>query len=375
MMSIQTRLLCDSAAFAEHWDAIQELRERLQVNADVLLNPIHFLTSTDETRRSCSVACLRDNELIGVVFATEHHVRGLGSGYAVGGDFTGRGLLLCRPEDETLVLKEAIRAMVASGIHSLHLRYLPKDSAPFFMKGLKMKYLDAVIPGDRIAFKPTFDEFLSGLGKHTRRNVRAYTRKTEEAGISFVSSVTPQEYEAAVARMNPKSDFPAEALHLERDERLLALHGGGERMGLRSHEGVLIAVLCGFRKGGRFHLMTQVNDSRYHRMSLSLVLRGYMMKHLIEAECTELQFMGGSSLSFGRFCEPQGYRSMFVDKKTGLAVAAKLLCSPIAVVLSKLKRPIPEVLAVICNGHLGEMELSQRTALKPAAMLKQQRAS
>jgi hypothetical protein len=56
-------------------------------------------------------------------------------------------------------------------------------------------------------------------------------------------------------------------------------------------------------------------------------------------------------------------------------VAGKLLGSRIAVLLSKLKRPIPETLAIICNGHLGETELSRRTALRAAAMLEQQRAS
>ena len=375
-MTIRTRLLSDASDFVQHWDEIMALRESVGAASDVLLNPIHFLTSTDETRRSCSVSCWRGEKLIGVVFATEHHVHRMGSGYAVGGDFTGRGLLLCKPEDETLVLKQGIRQMTAAGIHSLHLRFLPKDGSRITLKGLKMKYLDAVIPGDRIQFKATFEEFLSGLGKHTRRNVRAYTRKTEEEGIEFIPSVTAQQYEAAIARLNPKSDFPAEALHLERDERLLALYGGGDRMGLRSREGVLVAVLCGFRKNGRFHLLTQVNDSQYHRLSLSLVLRSYMMKYLIETGCSDLQFMGGSSLSFGRFCEPQSYRSLFIDKKTGMAVAAKLLCSRIAALLTRLKRPIPESLALICNGHLGESELSMRTALRPAAMLgEQHRAS
>jgi hypothetical protein len=368
-MNIETRFLRNASDFALCWPEIQSLRRKLNVESDVLLNPVHFLASTDDTRRPCSVGCWRGTRFLGLLYATEHFVRGLGIGYAVGGDFTGRGLLLCAPEDEAAVLKAAITRMVSEGIHSFHLRLLPKDQSRFAMKGLDMKFLDALIPGDRIALKSDFEEFLGGLGKNTRRNVRAYTRKTEELGISFIEELNENQYADAVVRLNARSQFPADDLHISRDERLLALHRGGERMGLRSPEGVLISVLCGFRQGNRFHLLTQFNDRNYERLSLSLVLRGHMMKHLIECGVLELQFMGGSSLSFGRFCEPQTYRSLFIDKKTGVAAALKQSCIKLIAIMTSLGRPVPEALAVICNGLLDESTLSSRTVLKPASIV------
>lgn len=375
MSKYRTETLRDASDFVRHWDELRGLRERIGVLADVLLDPIHFLAATDGSRRSCSVACWCDGTFMGVVYATEHFFKGLGSGYAVGGDFTGRGLLLCAPEDEACLLKEGVRHITANGVHSLHLRFLPKDSRRIALKGLKMKYLDAVIPGDRISLGPSYEEFLSGLGKHTRRNVRAYMRKTTEVGIDFVSSLTREEYEDGVARLNAGSSFPAEVAHLARDERLLALHSGGQRLGLRAPDGSLVSILCGFRQGDRFHLLTQLNDSNYERFSLSLVLRGHTINHLIETGHSELQFMGGSSLSFGRFCEPQSYRSIFVDRKRGVAAAIKQLGSSVVDMMIRMGRPIPDGLAILCNGFLEERRLSERTALRPAAILFQQNAS
>ena len=372
-VKVSTRMLRDARAFVQLWDEIAALRESLGVRHDVLLNPLHFLAATDDIRRSCSIACYRGTRLIGILYATEHYLKGLGTGYAIGGDFSGRGLLLCAPQEENLILREGMKRMIAEGIHSIHLRFLPKDDSRFALRGLGLKFLDALIPGDRMELQASFEEFLGTLGKHTRRNIRACTRKTEAAGIQFVSSLTTKEYDSAVERLNAKTDFPADPLRLARDERVLELHGGGERMGLRSPDGMLIAIMCGFRLGDRFHLLTQLNDTFYERLSLSLVLRGYAVEHMIDTGYRELQFMGGSSLTFGRFCKQETYRSIFVDKNVGLAALVKQICGTAVRLISRTGWPVPETLAVLASGYLEEHQLSQRTALKPAAMVLQQR--
>jgi hypothetical protein len=366
---LSTATLRDSNDFVRYWDEIQALKVRLGVRRDVLLDPVHFLTAADEARRPCAVACWQGLQLIGILYAIEHCVGGIGTGYAIGGDFSGRGLLMCMPQDENVVLRECVKHLTADGIHSLHLRMLPSDKAKFSLPGLKMTFLDALIPGDRLELQSTYEQFLSTLGKHTRRNIRAYTRKTEAAGIRFVAGLTKQEYEAATERLNAETQYRADPMRLARDERLLLLHGDGERLGLRAPDGNLIAVLCGFRRDGRFHLLTQLNDVGYGRFSLSIVLRGYAIEHFIATGYTQLQFMGGSSLTFGRYCQPEVYRSIFIDRRIGLAAAAKQVCSKVVGMIAKKNIPVPEILAVISSGHLEESRLSERTALRPAAIL------
>ena len=261
----------------------------------------------------------------------------------------------------------------------MHLRLLPREDwiAPdqrLKIKGLRIKFLDAEIPGDVLRLDSDYEGFLGGLGKHTRRNIRACMRKTAREGIEFMPVLSKFEYDRAAERLNAETDFPADALRLARDERLLELHDG-ERLGLRAADGVIVAVLCGFRKGGGFHLLTQLNDANYKQLSLSLVLRGYMTQYLIQNGLTYLHFMGGSSLTFGRYCQPERYRSIFVDRKFGLAAAAKVLVSRVVILMRRMRTSIPELLVVLCNGHLDDALLTERTVLRPAAMLKSQRTS
>jgi hypothetical protein len=194
-------------------------------------------------------------------------------------------------------------------------------------------------------------------------------RKTAEAGIEFVTSLPIQDYCSGVARLNGKTVFQANRARLARDERLLTLHSGAQRFGLRATDGTLVAVLCGFTQGKTFYLLRQLNDPNLPHLSLSLALRGYTVAHLITLGYDDFQFIGGASLSLGRFCVAQSYRSIFVDKKRGFAASLKWISCETKKLISLLQRPIPEGLKTICNGHLQDWELIERTALGPAALV------
>jgi hypothetical protein len=362
-MCLRTETLKDARDFVRCWTEIEKLRAELNVNDDVLLDPLHFLSATGSTRRSCSVACWAGPALLGLTYATEHYLAGIRSGYAVGGDFVGRGLLLCAAENESAVLHASIQKLAAHGIHSLHLRLQPRADPKFEIDGMRVVYLEKWTAGDRMTLPATFDGFLATLGKHTRRNMRNSMRKAAAADIQFAPSLTIEEYQAAVARLNVAGVFHADSLHLARDERLLALHGGGRRMGLRAANGNLVSILCGFTRGSRFHLLTQLNDRRLEALSLSVVLRGHAAQELIASGHTELQFMGGTSLTLGRFCAPIRYRSIFVDKEPGAVAAAKRLVSVVARLTEHTGSPVPEKLSMVCNGELDRSMLIRRTAL------------
>lgn len=371
---LRVEALRDVRSFVLHWNKIDALRKDLGVEDDVLLNPCHFLATTDDRRRSCSVACWHGASLIGITYATEHYVRGIATGYAVGGDYAGRGLLLCRPEHEASVIEASIQQLVARGIHSLHFRMMPSSEVKIAIRGMRVQLLDSLIPGDRMRLPATYEDFLNTLGKHTRRNVRYYTRKTRAAGIGFVPSLTREEYQAGVDRLNTRGTFHADPSHLARDERLLALHSCVQRLGLRASDGSWVAILCGFSQGRRFHLLTQLNDARHESLSLSIVLRGCTVEHLIANGMTELQFMGGTSLSFGRFCQPQKYRSIFIDKNSGIVATVKQLGGRIAELMEVVGTPVPKSVKSICNGFLKERSLLEITAAGPAVVAFQRKS-
>ncbi len=367
-IQFRPEILRNARDFARNWDQIVSLLRRLGQQDDVLLDPLHFLAATDEIRRSCSIACWDGTKLVGLTYLTEHYAHGIRTGYAIGGDYTGRGLLLCRREDQAAVIQASLREATRIGLHSIHLWLSTGPALGLDGPGLRMRQFDAEIPGDRMALPHTFEAFLGTLGKHTRRNVRYYTRKAHAAGIEFAPSLGREEYQAALQRLNLRGPFQADASHVARDERLLALHSGGERLGLRAADGALVSILCGFVRRSRFHLLTQVNDKNYESFSLSMVLRGGLVEHLIARGIAELQFMGGTSLSFGRFCTPMLYRSIFVDKRMGVRAAAKQISAKVAQKIAAAGRPIPELLKMLCNGYLEESELVKRTALGAAAV-------
>jgi len=371
---LRVEILRDARSFVLLWDQIDSLRKDLGADDDVLLDPLHFLAATDDRRRSCSVACWSGTSLIGLVYATEQYLKGVPIGYAVGGDYAGRGLLLCRPDDEEAVLEASIQLLAASGIHSLHFRMIPSTKARIAIHGMRVQFLDSLIPGDRMRLPATFEDFLGTLGKHTRRNVRYYTRKTRAAGIEFVPFLTREEYQVGVERLNAKKTFRADPSHLARDERILTLHSRVQRLGLRASDGSWVAILCGFTQGRRFHLLTQLNDARHEALSLSIVLRGYTVEHLIANGLTELHFMGGTSLSFGRFCPPQRYRSIFVDKNSGIVATIKQIGGKVAELMESVGTPVPNSVKSICNGSLNERILIDRTAAGPAAVAFQRKS-
>lgn len=369
VLCLRTETLKDVHDFVNCWDKIADLRREVGLEDDVLLNPLHFLAATGDTRQSCSVACWQGDALIGLMYATEHRIRGARTGYAVGGDYVGRGLLMCRAEFEAAVITASIRHMAAHGIHSIHLRLVPRETSTPVLPGIRIRCLDGLIPGDRMLLPEDFNGFLATLGRHTRRNVRNYMRKAERAGIRFVSSISQREYQAAVDRMNGEATYRLDAVRLARDERLLSLHSGAQRFGLRSADGQFVAVLCGFTQSNRFHLLTQLNDVHWESLSLSLVLRGHTVGHLIACGHTSLQFMGGASLSLGRFCIAQRYRSIFVDKTSGVAVAVKRLGSKAVELSTFAGKPVSEILRNICSGYLDDVQLVQRTALGHALLV------
>ena len=104
------------------------------------------------------------------------------------------------------------------------------------------------------------------------------------------------------------------------------------------------------------------------------MLRAYTTKYLIEDGVTSLHFLGGSSLSFGRYCEPEIYRSIFADRTVGLAAVFKKLMRLIVSVMDRLGRQIPEPIAMLSGGDLDAQRLAYRTVLRPAAMLLRQRS-
>jgi len=367
--ALSTATLNSADDFARVSEQISELRRVTGACEDLYTDPEYFLTCTDAVRRSCSVACWRGEELAGVVYACEHYVAGVGTGYALAGDYSGRGTLLARPGDAHVVVTAAVDHLMRNGIHCLHLRLSPSLGPGLEVGTCHNVHFHELIPGDRLPLASTYEDFLGMLGKHTRRNIRAYTRRAFGTGLWFDPSVPEPEYTAAVRRLSEAAEFPIVGRRLARDLRLMHLYRG-ERFALRDSSGQIVSALCGFSVVDRFYLLSQVNDACLGPLSLSLVLRGLAIEHLIARGNRELQFMGGTSLALGRFCERLEYSGYFIDRPHWLLSRVKTAAAWTVDLLARLGRHVPLELEMMAGSYLAPDRLAAHTPLRPAAVVK-----
>ena len=256
-------------------------------------------------------------------------------------------------------------------MHSLLLRISPAPPEMPHMRAARSRVFHEIIPGDRLVLAHTYEEFLAGLGKHTRRNIRYHVRRAQAAGIAFDPAVSKAEYTAAVRRLSASAEFPIAERRLARDIRLMdKFHG--DRFALRTADGAIVAALCGFSANGRFYLLSQVNDAQLAAFSLSLVLRGIGIQHLIAQGVREVQFMGGTSLALGRFCDRMNYSSYFIDEPHIIFSPLKQLAAMLVNILALFKRRIPPTLESFCGAYLLPERLAQHTPLMPAALVNQE---
>jgi hypothetical protein len=295
------------------------------------------------------------------------------TGYAVTGDYSGHGALLAREEDRDAVAQAGVAALLKHGIHSLHLRLSPPLRSEFRIDGLARHRLRDTVPGDRLRLAPTYDDFLGGLGKHTRRNIRHYSRRAQEDGFIFSVDVPAAEYVAGVRALNQVTAFPILERRLARDLRLVRRFGG-QHFALRDARGEIIAALCGFSHNGCFHLLSQVNHAGMPQHSLSLVLRGHTIQHLIVTGHTDLQFMGGTSLMLGRFCEPIEFESLVLDNPRSVFTPLKRMANDVVARRAKSGKPSPVSLEIFAGSFLATERIIDRTPLRPAIALRQKAA-
>jgi hypothetical protein len=139
----------------------------------------------------------------------------------------------------------------------------------------------------------TYEGTLSGLGKHTRRNLRASRRHAQaELGYSFIADpvMTKEEF-GAFNRISthPESDemtaWRYDAMRLLPDRLFL---------GIKGTDGEWLSVIGGRRCQDRTIVEWQMNRAGLTKSSLSTLMRSHLFEHEVEHGCRRLYFVGGT---------------------------------------------------------------------------------
>ncbi len=291
--------------------------KRLIQQADPSLSPEFFLASASIGWRPRVVAIYCGCEVVGVLYAKERVLAGIPSGI-VYADGSLSSPLLGDPRHQLVFFRVAVESLLAHpGIRGALLR-VPHASDEFeavkqfaSSTGLDSRYSDLEFDDStlwkshaHLALSGTYEEFLEGLGCTTRHNFRRYRRRFEAAGYSWVERLSSDELHSAVSHLAPKTKY-YDAASLTRVETQLNMVAAIDRplaMGLKHHTGEWLSVLGGWYKPrGAVFCFQYNNDQEFGQYSLSLVLRTYLIEHLIAQKLKELVIWGGSGPPLSRY--------------------------------------------------------------------------
>ncbi len=161
--------------------------------------------------------------------------------------------------------------------------------------GYQGVFLPSYAP-EALELPDSYDAFLRGLGRHTRRDMRRVRRDAQKAGFVFQFCAAARSgalerhrlgYETHPRRYRPEQ--------IDAYDAFLSVQEQGFHALLRSREGQLLSCCAGFIAEGTAYVLYQLNHRGYRSASLSLTNRSYTLEHLIALGVREFTLPGGGS--------------------------------------------------------------------------------
>ena len=326
------------------------LIEEVVASPDATYTPEYFLSRIHSGALPRVVTCHDGGVLVGIVYIYELPIAGVPTGYAFGGDQMGRGLIVCAVQHEPEMLTAACSFLMQNGLHAMRLDWTPRQpleeeaALKMPLPGESLKIVaDPRTEGDWLNLLPDYDQFLAQLGSHTRRNLRYYRRKVEAAGLKYSGTLAPSEFREAMRSLNRLADYPMEREELARDKRFMATFGTPVVAGLCSEDGNFVSLVTGYTVGKHLHILTQLNgeDETLRKLSISVVLRGYLIEDFIGRGFTAVHFFQGSSPMLGRFCAPVDLHHVSIDRENWLMTPFKRMASAMAEARQRKSERVP----------------------------------
>ncbi len=358
--TMQLELLRSRESVAALRGAVARLIADVLPQPDASLTPDYFLAGLEPNEKPQVVACFESGNLVGVLYAAELYVIGVRTGFIFGGDQMGRGLVLAAPDQEQTIFAAACAFLLDNGQHAMRLNWTPQ--LPIADENIRLpqhsarmqRKLDVHPEGDWLRLEPTYEKFLARMGPHTRRNLRYYRRKVEGIGFTYSGALAPGEISDALESLNQVADYPISQARINRDRRFFEAFGTPVIAGLRDSRGHFISLVTGFTSGEHLHILTQLNGEgeELRKLSLSLVLRGYLIEEFIQRGFTAVHFIHGSSPMLGRFCDQVDLQVVAIDDRSALMTPFKKLCSRLADAFRRRGRRVPYRLQRAAGSYL-----------------------
>jgi hypothetical protein len=295
--------------------SLDEFVKGLPAELPVLVPSFFLATISKQGWRPCVVVVSEGQRIVGLLYCKERVMAGIGLRVVFGDNALGT-MVAAPPGEIESVLSCGLQALVNNKV-ALRLQF-PPDRIPTLWgipKNVEVRFCHGR-PNAHLELPVSYDQFLAGIGPRTRRNFRYYRRKSDLAGNIYESMADFPTFSSAARRLFPKADY-ARSEH-EMESSLTTIEGMPSRfmVGLRTAAGEWIGLAGGWYVGQRAFMNMQLNDRAYSRMSLSVVLRSYLIEALIAQGIRELVFCGGSSAPLKSYCAYPNVVMVNIDKRS-----------------------------------------------------------
>lgn len=251
-------------------------------------------------REAGSISDLEGSEVFGAVLLHEYQVAGVPLGIMVTEDLAGERNVFAPAAIRSAVALRAAGHMLSGGAHLVAVSlkdgaFVGEPPSPELAGTLK----DAAWGTTerrltrRLPLAESYAATLANMGAHTRRNLRYYRRRVEhELRCEFVAAAEMREEE--FVGLNRQCSYPTPDFVSRWRYRSSHSVRGGFFAGLRSGAGEWLSMAGGRRCGETTSIDWQMNQTRFSNLSLSTVMRSYLIEHEIAAGSRTLLFEGGT---------------------------------------------------------------------------------
>ncbi|MGA8670751.1 MAG: hypothetical protein WB679_12785 [Terracidiphilus sp.] len=183
-----------------------------------------------------------------------------------------------------------------------------------------------------LPLRATFDETVSTMGAHTRRNLRAaYRRVRTKLGGSFV--IDPELSEREFLAINRVCMYPVASAVAKWRFRCAHELPGRLFAGLRTEDGRWLSLAGGRHLDGITSIDWQMNISDLPTWSIGTAMRAYLIEHEVNRGTSFLTFEGGT---------PHSMHQAFLQEEVSNLLLAKPYLSP-AILRAILPKMMPKV--------------------------------
>ena len=277
------------------------------------------------------------DELMGALLLYEYRVAGRSSRIFATEDTTGRRTLVAPPAIRSTVAMMASRTLLDRGAESILISFRHPDPTVDLSLAKSLTGAAASRWASRereivgyLPLESTLDETLAKMGRRTRNHLRYYRRRAEaQLGCRLCPQVDISRSEFLALNRECAYAVPDAVAGWRYDSyKDLA---APLLIGIIDKDGRWLSVAGGRRHNGRMEVHWQMNRNDLPLLSLSTIMRTYLIEHEISQGTERLYFEGGTKHSMNH--------SFVTEKATDLIVMRR---SPIALLMRKLaKRLLP----------------------------------